>query len=232
LPWLNGIRRTNIRSRSYPVTVYDICNHEEEFVLEKSGFQIVSFSLPAASWTVSGVRDYYLPAVSSWLQEYFHANKVLVYAYQFRCKDNHRSDAVPWINPYMRAHADITTYSNISRLRLHLLDEAEQIMKGRYRFINVWRAISGPEQDVPLALCDFRTVSEEDLVGADVVFPHYCDEGYEVRYNPEHRWFYKRAMSVDEVVMFKLWDSSDEEAKCEYLGVLNTYLSLLEMKAR
>lgn len=80
---------------------------------------------------------------------------------------------------------------------------------------SIWRPLTGPEQDSPLALCDFRTVDERDLVKTDIVFPHYCDEAYELYYNPAHRWFYKKDMSTDDVIIFKLDDSSDSEAKCE-----------------
>jgi hypothetical protein len=77
----------------------------------------------------------------------------------------------------------------------------------------VWRSIAGEEQDCPLALCDSRTVSPDDLVEVDAVYPHFCDEGYEVKYNPAHRWFYKSSMSTNEVIIFKLDDSSKDEAK-------------------
>lgn len=77
----------------------------------------------------------------------------------------------------------------------------------------MWRSIAGEEQDCPLALCDSRTVSPDDLVEVDAVYPHFCDEGYEVKYNPAHRWFYKSSMSTNEVIIFKLDDSSKAEAK-------------------
>jgi hypothetical protein len=82
---------------------------------------------------------------------------------------------------------------------------------------SVWRPITGPHQDSPLALCDWRTVQQGDLVPADMVFPHYCDEGYELLHSSCHRWFYKRAMSTDEVILLKLDDTDDHEAKCEPL---------------
>ena len=47
------------------------------------------------------------------------------------------------------------------------------------------------------------------------MFPHYCDEAYELYYSLAHGWFSKRGTSIDEVVLFKLDDSSDAEAKCE-----------------
>lgn len=61
-------------------------------------------------------------------------------------------------------------------------------------------------------MCDYRTLDDGDLVPTDIVYPHFVDEVYEVRYNPSHRWFYKKNMSVDEVLMFKLHDTSNEEA--------------------
>lgn len=81
---------------------------------------------------------------------------------------------------------------------------------------SVWRPISTPIQDCPLALCDFRSVRlDEDLVPADIIFPHYQDEAYEVLYNPDHRWFYKKGMEWDDVLLFKLGDNSPEEAPCK-----------------
>ncbi|HEY4447551.1 MAG TPA: CmcJ/NvfI family oxidoreductase, partial [Steroidobacteraceae bacterium] len=39
----------------------------------------------------------------------------------------------------------------------------------RFAHYNVWRAISAPPQDVPLAVCDARSVSAGDLIAADAV---------------------------------------------------------------
>jgi len=77
----------------------------------------------------------------------------------------------------------------------------------------MWRPLTGPEQDYSLALCDARSLSEGDLVATDVLFPHFCDEAFELKYNPRHRWYYKKGMSTDETVIFKLYDTNDTEAK-------------------
>lgn len=81
---------------------------------------------------------------------------------------------------------------------------------------SIWRLLNGPGVNCPLAFCDARTVNQNDLVPADIVFPHFCDEGYEVKYNPAHRWYYKKQMTRDEVVIFKLADSENNCAQCEY----------------
>lgn len=58
-------------------------------------------------------------------------------------------------------------------------------------------------------MCDIRTVSQRDLVAADIVFPHYLDEAYELLYHPSHRWFYKQGMGNSEVIIFKLADTAE-----------------------
>ena len=79
----------------------------------------------------------------------------------------------------------------------------------------MWRPLTTPYQDRPLALLDKRSLCTDDLIGADIVFPHFCDEGYEVRYSPHHRWFYKQRMSSDEALLFKLYDSDPEDVRCK-----------------
>ena len=86
---------------------------------------------------------------------------------------------------------------------------------GRSASYNVWRVLTPAPQDVPLALCDARSFTVEDLVPADAVFDDPKDsnkiifsfEGLTVRANPDHRWMYFHDMSIDEVIVFKSFDS-------------------------
>ena len=70
-------------------------------------------------------------------------------------------------------------------------------------------------------MCDFRTVAPADLVSADIIFPHYPDEAYEVLYIPDQRWFYKKGMDWDDVLLFKLGDNSLDEAPRKLIGLSN-----------
>jgi hypothetical protein len=85
----------------------------------------------------------------------------------------------------------------------------------RFAHYNVWRTFSPPPQDVPLAVCDARTVEARDLVPADAVFdaagqPEWSFEGLVVRFNPAHRWLYFPDMTRDEALVFKTHDSSPD----------------------
>ena len=77
---------------------------------------------------------------------------------------------------------------------------------------NVWRVLTPPPQDVPLAVCDARSVAPEDLVAADAVFDHpsqpeWSFEGLVIRYNPRHRWSYFSNMTRNEALVFKTNDT-------------------------
>jgi len=75
---------------------------------------------------------------------------------------------------------------------------------------NVWRVLSEPPQDVPLAVLDSRTVARTDLLPADGVYDQGDDpskwmalEAYLLLHNPAHRWLYYRDMRPDEVLIFR-----------------------------
>lgn len=82
---------------------------------------------------------------------------------------------------------------------------------------NVWRAISPPPQDVPLAFCDARSILPADLIEATAVFdepgkPEWSFEGLVVAHNPAHRWHWFPDMRIDEAVLFKTNDSDPDRA--------------------
>ena len=89
----------------------------------------------------------------------------------------------------------------------------------RFAHYNVWRALSPPPQDIPLAVCDARSVGRADLIEADAVFdvagtPEWSFEGWVVRYSAAHRWSYFSDMSRDEALVFKTNDSEPDEPHC------------------
>jgi hypothetical protein len=76
--------------------------------------------------------------------------------------------------------------------------------------------LSEPPQDVPLGICDARSVDAGDLVCGDAIFdapgaPEWSFEAYLVRYNAAHRWSYFSNMTRDEALIFKAIDSDPGE---------------------
>jgi hypothetical protein len=88
----------------------------------------------------------------------------------------------------------------------------------RFAAVNIWRALSPAPQDVPLALCDARSVAEADLITADAIFdePDGREWGFEgllVAHNPAHRWYYYPDMHTGEAIIFKTKDSAADVAR-------------------
>ena len=82
---------------------------------------------------------------------------------------------------------------------------------------NVWRAISPPPQDVPLALCDARSLALADLIAADAVFdesgkPEWSFEGLVVAHSAAHRWYAFSDLAAGEAILFKTNDSDPARA--------------------
>jgi hypothetical protein len=89
----------------------------------------------------------------------------------------------------------------------------------RFAHYNVWRAFSPPPQDIPLTVCDARSVAPADLICADAIFdvadkPEWSFEGWVVRHNPQHRWSYFSDMTRDEALIFKTNDSDPAQPHC------------------
>ena len=60
---------------------------------------------------------------------------------------------------------------------------------------------------MPLALCDSRTLAEDDTVASDIVLPHLQIEAFEVWYNPKQRWHYLKDQQPEEVLLMMNYDS-------------------------
>jgi hypothetical protein len=89
----------------------------------------------------------------------------------------------------------------------------------RFAHYNVWRALSAPPQDVPLAVCDARTVRAGDFIAADAVFdapgePEWSFEGLVLAHAHGHRWHWFSDMQREEALVFKTHDSEAGRAHC------------------
>ncbi len=112
--------------------------------------------------------------------------------------------------PVARVHVDQIPAAGIARVRRHMRDEADALLKGRAQIINVGRPIQRPVLDHPLALWDWHSVDKADLVATDLVHPDYRGEIYLTVPKPCHRWHDLSAMQPDEVLLIKCFDNATD----------------------
>ena len=80
---------------------------------------------------------------------------------------------------------------------------------GRFAIINVWRNIdTEPVESQPLALCDGQTVEPEELVVFEIHYRDRVGENYFAKHAPRHGWWWYPAMTRDEALLIKQWDSA------------------------
>ena len=85
---------------------------------------------------------------------------------------------------------------------------------GRFAIVNVWRNVArAPVATRPLALCDAASVRPEELVVFEIHYRDRIGENYFAKHDPRHRWVYWSAMTRDEALLIKQWDSAGELAR-------------------
>jgi hypothetical protein len=116
--------------------------------------------------------------------------------------------------PALYPHGDTTDQSalKLAQTILEHVPGMELRDFSRWAHFNLWRPITPPPQDYPLALCDARSLAEADK---ESVIAHsvtrtvgtlvFETTGY--LHNPDHRWCYFPDMTLDQVLVFVTHDS-------------------------
>jgi hypothetical protein len=125
--------------------------------------------------------------------------------------------------PAGEAHID-TEPSRADRQAKAIYERFRPDGPGYRRFIysSFWRTFSEPPQDCPLAVCDHRSVGDDEGVPNVLYIVDKIPEGEALfaplpdadqpaaaifKYNPNHRWWYFSYMTRDEALLLKFHDS-------------------------
>lgn len=212
--------RTKLNLVSHCVPVEDLSGAVDAARLDREGFELVGHRTSVSDFRVRDERDQiYRKEIEEMMLAVTGAAKVVVangLLHRFAERDA-RFGAAGSTTPIRMIHADYSRTSG--KLAADALLTPEE--RGRYRRsagYSVWRALSPPQQDVPLAVCDARSVEESDWIGGDVVLlpPGRSPiewEGSFYRYNPAHRWCCFSQMNRDQTLVFKTHDTDGSLAE-------------------
>lgn len=112
-------------------------------------------------------------------------------------------------------HADFSAAAAADMVRHNLPPaEAEARLRGpRFAVFNVWRTFSGPPQDIPLALCDTRSVTPADKQYCEITLGELTWGNITYYHSQAHRWWYCPDMTRDEAYVFRSFDSAPGHAE-------------------
>ncbi|KAH7626893.1 hypothetical protein B0T09DRAFT_35980 [Sordaria sp. MPI-SDFR-AT-0083] len=212
-----GVPERNFSYQTLPITIHDIRGQETSFTLENDAFQILSNLPPSAEEDPSkngsnftsdaSISENYYPEVTSLLLNTIPgSSKVIIFDHTIR-----RTDPSSPRGPVQRVHIDQTAFSTAQRVRRHASspEEAEKLLQGRYRIVNVWRPLNkGPVESFPLAFASSQTVKDEDIVPVE----HRYKDGYTgqtagVLHDEDQKWYFLSGMTGDERVFLECFDS-------------------------
>jgi hypothetical protein len=210
-----GVPKSNVQVEGRATTIHDLRPAASEFALDEVGFKFLTHrSAVKEFWDEDEIRRVYYPESIDLLKRVTGATEVRVFDHTLRRRvpgKDDRSTGVPR-QPATLVHVDQTAASGAARLRVAYPDEADALLRRRVAIVNLWRPITSPVLDAPLAVCDARSVNPKDLVASELVYRDRRGETYNLVYNPGQRWFYAPEMRADEVLLLKCFDSRDDGA--------------------
>lgn len=180
--------------------------------IDRHGFSLIRQPDPQIDFYDDEIVDtIYKPAVEMLLQEQLQARRVYVFDHTRRADDSNLREERKIRGPASLVHNDYTTSSGIWRLQDFLPEEAARADKGRVQIINVWRSINGPVERAPIALCDARSVAPTDPVVTERRARDRIGEICRFKFNPAQKWYYYPALSPDEAIMIRTFDSASDK---------------------
>jgi hypothetical protein len=206
-----GTPQTTRRNSPQTVTILNARPFLGQLSLDTQGFVLAHQDSKVKNfYDDEEVREVYYPEVQRLLKETTGAAKVVIFDHAVRCAPKARQGEKGAREPVRIVHNDYSFKSAPRRVRDHLPEEAEELLRHRFAEINVWRSIRGPIQESPLALCDARSIAPQDVVASDLVYPDRVGETYAFTYNPNHRWYYFPQLEPSEVILLKCYDSKED----------------------
>ena len=207
-----GTPRQTAESDRHTMAIHDGRKVLESLSLDEQGFTLAHHDSGVSNfYDKAEVRTVYYPEVEQLVKKATGASKVLVFDHNVRCEPMAERGENGAQRPVKSAHNDYTIKSGPQRVR-DLVEpaQAERLLEQRFAVINVWRPIVGPVEEMPIAVCDARSIGKQDLVPTDLKYEDRTGEVYQLTFSPEHRWFYFPKMQPTEVMLLKCYDSAED----------------------
>ena len=197
------------------------------FTLDAHGFELGRYPTDVTNWEANyGPEAPYAARVGEIVKAMCGADLVVPMGGMVRCSGLTNATVQP---PAAEAHVDFTTQS-ARRIAEMIYKGSQPDGPGYDRFIcfSLWRPLSPPPQDMPLALCEGGSVRDDEgtantKVDVDVIptgdalfapIPGEEDMAAATifHHSPDHRWWYFPDMTDDEVIFIKFHDSDHSRA--------------------
>ncbi len=225
--WAPGEEVNTGEYQPYKVVIRNAREAKRPFTLDEHGFAIASYPTKLDDFEDKAkIAAIYDDEIKNIAMAMTGADHVALMSGQLRTSGKTSAIVQP---PAAEAHVDFNNFTS-NRIAKMLYEKTAPDGSGFNRFVifSLWRVLSDPPQDWPLALCEAASVNDDEgvsntKVDVDEIPP------YERRFdpipgeeemvaatiffhNPDHRWWYFPDMTKDEVVFIKFHDSDRSRA--------------------
>jgi hypothetical protein len=181
---------------------------------EKNGFSMIRHKTNVDLLDREAVAKTYHGEAEEIVKELTGASEVIVFLDLIRSEA--RGAKAMGAEPAGNAHIDFDERSVRQWVEMLRPDDADRLLEKRFINLNLWRPIKQPVERMPLGICDAQTVSTEDLIpivingeSTNPMGNAKPFSGYNLKHNPNHRWWYYPNLQTDEVLAFKIYDSDE-----------------------
>ncbi len=225
--WAPGEEYNTGAYAPYDVTIRNARVQATPFTLDAHGFELARHPTRITDWEANYGRDApYAAEVEKIAKAMTGADLIVPMGGMVRTSGLTSPSMQP---PAAEAHVDFTTRS-AQMVAERMYRTARPGGAGYDRFIcfSLWRPLSPPPQDMPLALCEGGSVRDnegthntkvdvDEIPTGDALFADVPGEEDMVaatifHHSPDHRWWYFPDMTDDEVIFIKFNDSDHSRA--------------------
>ena len=188
----------------------------DKFSLDREGFELKPFPAKFTDYNDDAViKSTFYPQVADFVKRNTGAKRVEIFDHTVRKRMPSDLTAQTTVQrPAVQlVHADYTTKSGPQRVRDIFPDEADGLLKNRVAFYNIWKPLYARVEELPLAMCDVTSQTDEDLLIMELKYKERTGEIYVMRHSPRHRWYYFPLMEADQALLLKTYDSDAARAR-------------------
>ena len=208
----------------HPVFMHNARRSPAPMTLATCGFELARHDSAVDFYDDARAEAAYAAEIEPLLLELTGADRAVLFGARRRRVTGSQGEVLPAASD---VHVDYAGGDSQRLARALLGEEGRAGMPyRRYMAINLWRSLTPPPQDRPLAICDATSVSTQSgafntlmlvdqMPAREQMLAEPPDDpalrrGFLFHHDPNHRWFYFPDMAAEEVVLFKLYDSTEQ----------------------
>ncbi len=202
------------------VAIHDAWPIRDQISLDREGFELHPFEAPFTAFEDDAqIKNEFYKQVVSFVKAHTGAKRVEVFDHTIRKRlpPDLKAQTTVQRPAVMLVHSDYTVVSGPQRVRDIAPTEADELLKNRVVFYNVWKPLYHQVHELPLAMCDAQTHDADDMLRMDLKYQDRTGEIYVMRHSPKHRWMYFPKMLATQALLLKTYDSATD-GRCRFMG--------------